>query len=220
MLQVSNISKSYGKNEILKDLSFELGRSEVIAILGASGSGKSTLLKLINRLVPFHAGEIVFEGSNVLDCDLRTLRKSISYMFQKGVIFPHLTVFENIALPLEADYDKPEISARVSTLMKMMDLGFEFKSRYPHELSGGQAQRVSLAQSLAIDPDLILLDEPFNGLDTKTKKSLMQKMLEIKKTFGKSMILVTHDVFEAEFMADRIFELEGGRLIECGDFVH
>lgn len=208
MLELNNVSKSYGSNLILEKLSFKLEKSNCLAILGESGSGKSTCLKLINRLLEVDSGDIFFNQKNIKDYDLLELRKKVSYLFQKGLLFPHMTVEENIALPVSNLKDKNFIDYRLSELLSLMDLEPTiFKNRYPRELSGGQSQRVSLAQALAADPELILLDEPFTGLDRKTKYSLMEKILEIKDRLHKTMILVTHDLEEAKFLADKKIEL-------------
>lgn len=204
MLSLENVSKSYGSNKVLDSLSFDIPKGKCLAILGESGSGKSTCLKLINRLLDFDEGNIFVDSINIKNYSLIELRQKVSYLFQKGLLFPHMTVAENIVLPIlkaEASYKE----ARLIELLKLMDLNPDiFRARLPRELSGGQAQRVSFAQSLAIDPELILLDEPFTGLDNKTKYSLMEKILEIKDRFHKTMVLVTHDSDEAKFLADEI----------------
>ena len=213
MLNVRNISKNYGKEKILDDLSFDIDKGECLALLGPSGSGKTTCLKLINRLIELDSGSIFFRDRDIYELDLIYLRKNISYLFQKGLLFPHLTVKENIELAIH-DIDAQHVrDRRINHLLNIVDLAAtkeqqrSFLDRYPHELSGGQAQRVALAQAMSLDPKILLLDEPFNGLDRKTKDSLMAKLLEIKKAFGLAMILVTHEAYEAEFLADKVLEL-------------
>lgn len=213
MLNVRNISKNYGREKILDDLSFDIDKGECLALLGPSGSGKTTCLKLINRLIELDSGSIFFRDRDIYELDLIYLRKNISYLFQKGLLFPHLTVKENIELAIH-DIDAQHVrDRRINHLLNIVDLAAtkeqqrSFLDRYPHELSGGQAQRVALAQAMSLDPKILLLDEPFNGLDRKTKDSLMAKLLEIKKAFGLAMILVTHEAYEAEFLADKVLEL-------------
>lgn len=228
MIKVQNIYYKYqvDQNWVLEDLSFELARGDCLALLGESGSGKSTCLKLINRLLELKQGQIEVDGKNIKDYKVQDLRKKVSYVFQKGLVFPHLTVEENISLPLESstnawrehsnskekqsDTNKIKLATRMRAkeLLELMELDPElFAQRYPHELSGGQAQRVSIAQAMAIDPEILLMDEPFNGLDSKTKYSLMKKIQEIKNEFQKTIILVTHDKEEAEFLASKILDL-------------
>lgn len=211
MIEFQNVCKTYQKDEqhsinwVLKNFNLEIKSGECVALLGASGSGKSTCLKLINQLIQANQGKILFEGREIQSYDLNTLREDVAYVFQKGLLFPHLTVEENISIAIK----KPNSETRVIELLELMDLNpVEFLDRYPHQLSGGQAQRVSLAQAMANDPKLLLMDEPFNGLDKKTKFALMQKILEIKKQFNKTIILVTHDHDEAEFMASRVIDFE------------
>lgn len=208
MIELRKICKRYSNSSpwVLKDLSFKLEKGKCLALLGASGSGKSTCLKLINRLIEADSGDILVAEQNIKDYDLIELRQKVSYFFQKGLLFPHMTVRENICIALNSDKAKEELRAR--ELLELMDLNPQiFLDRYPHELSGGQAQRVSLAQAMAINPEILLMDEPFNGLDSKTKYALMEKILEIKNEFHKTIVLVSHDAYEAEFLSDEILEL-------------
>lgn len=206
MIKLKNVSKSYSGKLVLNNLSFEISQGKCLALFGPSGSGKTTCLKLINRLLEPDSGEIYINGKSVRDYKLVELRRKVSYLFQKGVLFPHMTVKQNIALPL-GDRNLL-IDGKVRDLLQLIDLEPEvYLNRYPHQLSGGQAQRVSLAQAMAIDPDVLLLDEPFAGLDFEIKRSLMEKLLEIKNSLKKTMILVTHDRQEAEYLSDVIHNL-------------
>lgn len=205
MLSIKNIYKKFDRESILNGFSLNINSGESVAILGPSGSGKSTLLKCINRLLELDSGEIFFQGKNILDYKLKFLRSKISYLFQKGLIFPHMNVRKNIELPIRSNINS---YSRYLELMDLVELDPNiFSDRYTSELSGGQSQRVALAQALAVDPDLILLDEPFNGLDKEIKFNLINKLLEIKRKSNKTYILVTHDNDEANALADRVVEL-------------
>jgi osmoprotectant transport system ATP-binding protein len=205
LLSIQNISKKYDSEPVIFEFSLDLERGDSVAILGPSGIGKSTLLKCINRLLDIDSGAVFFKSKSIYDYEIRELRSKISYLFQKGLIFPHLTVEENIKLAISSC---PDSYGKVLSLLNLVELDPEiFLKRYPRELSGGQSQRVALAQAMAIDPDLLLLDEPFNALDKEIKLSLIKKLNEIRKTQSKTFILVSHDREEAEMLSDRILEL-------------
>ncbi len=219
MLEVRDISKSFSDKPIVCDLSFNVTDSECLAIIGPSGSGKTTVLKLINRLLAYDKGSISFFDKSINDWDLKDLRKQISYIFQKGILFPHLTVFDNLALSKQNEMRNTEMIfgfqakkdfflQEISELLDFVEINFrEYEGRYPAELSGGQAQRVALALALMNKPKLLLLDEPFNGIDKETKSILINKFQLLKKQ-GTSMILVSHNSEEIEGLADRSLELK------------
>ncbi len=219
MLEVRDISKSFSDKPIVSDLSFSVNDSECLAIVGPSGSGKTTILKLINRLLAYDSGSILFLDKSVTDWDLKDLRKQISYIFQKGILFPHLTVFDNLALCKQNEMKNTEMIfgfqakkdiflEEIAELLDFVEIDFrEYAGRYPAELSGGQAQRVALALALMNKPKLLLLDEPFNGIDKSTKTILINKFKELKKR-GTSMVLVSHNQEEIEGLSDRSLELK------------
>jgi osmoprotectant transport system ATP-binding protein len=205
MIKFVNVSKKYGDRIVLNNLSFEVTKGECLAIVGPSGSGKTTCLKLINRLLEADSGNIYLSSLNIQEIDILELRSQVAYLFQGGLLFPHLSVFENISLPIKHQ-DKNRIKKRVGELLKFVELKpEEFSGRLPRELSGGQMQRVSLAQILAFDPSIILLDEPFTGLDTETKALLAEKIKSMKGS--KTIILVSHDLELTGKLANRTLDL-------------
>ncbi len=214
MIELKNISKKYDGaiSPVVENLSFSLEKAKCLALLGESGSGKTTILKMINGLIKPDSGIIKVDSKDINEYKDQDLKRKVAYYFQKGLLFPHLTVEENISLPLlAAGRNKKQAHVCALDLMNLMEMDPKlFLSRYPHELSGGQSQRISLAQSIAAHPSVLLLDEPFSGLDTKTKFSLMEKILEIKDELKKTIILVTHNEEEAKFLADEVLEIKGG----------
>jgi osmoprotectant transport system ATP-binding protein len=183
-------------------------------LLGRSGSGKTSALKLINRLLMPSAGQVRVENQQTVEWDLIRLRRQIGYAIQEGGLFPHYNVEQNISvLPKLENWPKERIAARVHELLELVSLpAAEFRTRYPHELSGGQRQRVGLARALAIDPPILLMDEPFGALDAITRSDLQLQFRQMQQRLGKTVVFVTHDVSEALLLADRIALLENGLL--------
>lgn len=203
-----------GRRLVISDLSLAVGTSETLILLGRSGSGKTSALKLINRLLTPSEGQIHVEGKPTVEWDVIRLRRRIGYAIQEVGLFPHYTVEQNISvLPKLENWPKERIAARVNELLELVSLpAAEFRRRYPHELSGGQRQRVGLARALAIDPPILLMDEPFGALDAITRSDLQLQFKLMQQRLGKTVVFVTHDVSEALLLADRIALLEGGLL--------
>ena len=212
---------SFGRNgraRILDDFSLAVGTGEVVALVGASGAGKTTVLKLVNRLLLPDAGEVRVQDKETREWDPIRLRRSVGYVIQEIGLFPHLTVAGNIAVvPRLERWPDDRIAARVRELLALMDLDPEtYASRWPDELSGGQRQRVGVARALAIDPPVLLLDEPFGALDPVTRRQLQIEFRRIQTRLRKSVLLVTHDMGEAMMLGDRIGVMDEGRLIWSG----
>jgi len=203
---------------LVKDLSLKVVVGETLVLLGQSGSGKTTTLKLINQLRKASCGEIFILGKNINQWDITKLRRQIGYVIQEGGLFPHYTVEKNISLLLELTaWSKADIKNRVQELMELIGLSYqEFSSRYPHQLSGGQRQRVGVARALALDPPIILLDEPFGALDPIIKNQLQNEFARWQQSLNKTAILVTHDIQEAFKLADKIGLMVDGNLVEFG----
>jgi osmoprotectant transport system ATP-binding protein len=203
-----------GRRLVISDLSLAIRTGETLVLLGRSGSGKTSALKLINRLLTPSEGQIRIEGKPTVDWDVIRLRRRIGYAIQEVGLFPHYTVEQNISvLPKLEKWPKERIAARVNELLGLVSLPApEFRSRYPHELSGGQRQRVGLARALAIDPPILLMDEPFGALDAITRSDLQLQFKQMQQRLGKTVVFVTHDVSEALLLADRIALLEDGLL--------
>lgn len=205
MLSVSNLSISFDENHVLDDFNLDLQSGDIFALLGDSGSGKSSALKFIAGLESASNGRVSLDGANLsLDGShsVKPELREIGMVFQDYALFPHMTVFQNISFGI--DYlSKKEKIERVQSLLELISLeGIEKK--YPHQLSGGEQQRVSLARSLATSPKLLLLDEPFSSLDKSHRDQLVQEVRVILKNSGVTSILVTHDESEAQAFADKV----------------
>lgn len=214
IISVNDLSLSYdgGKNYALKQVNFSLKQGRICAIVGNSGSGKTSLLRLIAGLERPNTGSIYIKGQEVSSPNsiLAPQKRGVGMVFQNFTLFPHLTVAQNIAFGL-----KDKQSEKVASLLQMIELeGYE--NRYPNELSGGQQQRVALARTLAVDPQLLLLDEPFSSLDASLKSKLRLEIQSILKKINISMIFITHDIQDAIAIADDIIFLQAGHIIEQG----
>jgi osmoprotectant transport system ATP-binding protein len=218
LVSFRQVSARLGQREILHDLSFDVEAGETLVLLGRSGSGKTTALKMVNGLLFPSAGEVSIEGEPTTAWDLIRLRRRIGYVIQEAGLFPHLTVAANVGLvPRLEEWPRQKIDARVGALLTQIGLpGAQFATRYPRELSGGQRQRVGVARALAVDPPLLLLDEPFGALDPVTRVELQQQFLDLRDKLGKTALLVTHDVREALLLGTRIGVLHNGRLVFLG----
>lgn len=214
LLRLNSISKSFDGQSVLLDISFELKKNELLAILGSSGAGKSTLLRLIAGFEKPNQGEIYLEEKEISSSQNLTLpeKRQIGIVPQDGALFPHLSVFDNIAFGIQKTKDKAE---RVAQLLKLIELE-DYAARKPQELSGGQAQRVALARALAPKPKLVLLDEPFSALDAELRERLRLDVRRIIRAEGVSAILVTHDQQEALSLADRVAVLRDGQIVQIG----
>lgn len=220
MIELSHLRKSFNnkKSYVVNDVSITIKRGETFVILGSSGSGKTTLLKMINRLVTPTSGEIKLNGKSIQEYDRVKLRHSIGYVFQAIGLFPHMTVEKNITIVLQLmGVPLDERQKRSHQLLKLIGLNpATYAKRYPHELSGGQAQRIGVARALAADPDILLMDEPFGALDAITRNDLQETMLDLKKQMNKTIVFVTHDIIEAFRLADRIGIMHHGKLEQVG----
>lgn len=220
MIALHNVSKSYdgGRTFAVDNVSLEVEHGETLVLLGSSGSGKTTALKMINRLVEPTSGSITIDGRDIADSEAVTLRRSIGYVFQGIGLFPHLTIRENVGIvPRLLGWSAKERRRRTFELLELVGLPpQQFADRFPDELSGGQQQRVGVARALAPDPDYLLMDEPFGALDALTRDALEAEVLDLKDRLAKTIIFVTHDIFEALTLADRIAILHDGRLEQVG----
>ena len=220
MIALREVSKSFdgGGTYAVRDLSLDVAAGETLVLLGSSGCGKSTTLKLINRLVEPTGGTIQLDGRDIMQHDPVSLRRSIGYVFQGIGLFPHLTVRQNVEIvPRLLGWPASKRRERARELLTIVGLNpDEHEQRFPDELSGGQQQRVGVARALAADPAYLLMDEPFGALDALTRDTLQQELLAVKRRLGKTIIFVTHDIFEALTLADRIAVLHAGQLQQVG----
>jgi osmoprotectant transport system ATP-binding protein len=200
---------------LLHDLSLQLEAGTTTALLGRSGSGKTTLLRMVNGLVTPTSGEVRVANKPTRDYDTVTLRRSIGYVIQETGLFPHMTMERNAGMALElAGRAKSQIEARVREVLTLSGLDYEeFRTRYPWQLSGGQRQRVGLARALATDPTVLLMDEPFGALDPLTRAEMQTMLRELLERVGKTVVLVTHDLDEAIYLAKRVVFLADGAVV-------
>ena len=200
---------------LLRDISLELEAGTTTALLGRSGSGKTTLLRMVNGLVTPTSGEVRVAGTATRDYDTVALRRGIGYVIQETGLFPHMTVERNAGMALElAGRSKQEIAARVAEVLALAGLVYEeFRGRYPWQLSGGQRQRVGLARALATDPMVLLMDEPFGALDPLTRAEMQTMLRGLLDKVGKTVLLVTHDLDEALYLAKRVVFLAEGEVV-------
>jgi len=200
---------------LIRDLSLRLEAGTTTALLGRSGSGKTTLLRMVNALVRPTSGEVLVAEKPVSQADTVSLRRSIGYVIQETGLFPHMTVERNAGLALElAGRRKAEIAHRAAEGLSLAGLDVaEFRARYPWQLSGGQRQRVGLARALATDPAVLLMDEPFGALDPMTRAEMQTMLRDLLAHVKKTVLLVTHDLDEALYLASRVVFLEGGEVV-------
>ncbi|KAL1110071.1 hypothetical protein AAG570_014051 [Ranatra chinensis] len=217
MINFVNISKSFKDKAVLSDVNLHIEKGELVSIIGASGCGKTTMLRMINRLLEPTGGKILIKGEEISRTDKIELRRNIGYVIQQTGLFPHMTVQENIEIiPKLQKVGEKELADKTCALMEMIGLSSELLSRYPSELSGGQQQRVGVARAFAIDPEIILMDEPFSALDPITRGSLQDELVNLYAKYGKTVVFVTHDMDEAIKISDRICIMSGGRIIQYG----
>lgn len=213
-----NVSKRFDASETfaVDHVTLAIDEGEFITILGSSGSGKTTLLKMVNRLYEPDEGSIVLFGENVRDVDVIKVRRRIGYVIQQVGLFPHMTVAKNIAIvPDLMHWEDRKTENRVDELLSLVGLApGEFRNRYPRQLSGGQQQRVGLARALAIDPKIMLLDEPFGALDAITRVNLQNELLRLHGGLKKTFLLVTHDIAEAFKLGHRVVVMDKGKVCQ------
>ncbi len=213
-VQFHQVSYRIAGTEILSNLALEIRQGETVVLLGRSGCGKTTTLKLVNRLLEPTSGEVRVEGRATTAWDPIQLRRRIGYVIQEVGLFPHFTVERNVALvPSLEKWDKEKVSRRVRELLTLVGLdGDEYGHRYPWQLSGGQRQRVGVARALAVDPPILLMDEPFGALDPLTRSEIQEEFKELQGKLKKTILFVTHDLQEALHLGNRIGLMKEGRL--------
>lgn len=217
MIQIKEVTKTYdGKSRVVDRLNLTINKGEFIVLIGESGCGKTTTMKMINRLIDYTSGHIYIDGKEIKDISPFELRRRIGYVIQKVGLFPHMTVGENIELvPKLKKWNKKKRKERAMELLNLVDLpGEEYYYRYPNELSGGQQQRIGVARALAINPDIILMDEPFSALDPLTREQLQNELLKLQEELSKTIVFVTHDMDEALKLGDKIAVMKDGVILQ------
>ncbi|KGR84945.1 sulfate/molybdate ABC transporter ATP-binding protein [Lysinibacillus odysseyi] len=217
-ISVKNVSKAFGSFQALQNISVEIESGELIALLGPSGSGKTSLLRIIAGLESLDEGGILFDGHNITKVNPK--ERNVGFVFQHYALFRHMTVFDNVAYglkvrPRKHRPSKETIRQKVNELLSLVKLE-SFADRYPSQLSGGQRQRVALARALAVEPKVLLLDEPFGALDAKVRKELRRWLRKLHDEYHITSIFVTHDQEEALDVADRIIVMNGGKIEQIG----
>ena len=204
-----------GGRVLLREIALTLQAGTTTALLGRSGSGKTTLLRMVNGLAQPTSGAVLVSGKSTQDYDLTELRRGIGYVIQETGLFPHMTIERNAGMALELAGTPPaEKQRRAAEVLALAGLNFdEFRARYPWQLSGGQRQRVGLARALAADPAVLLMDEPFGALDPLTRAEMQTMLRDLLQRVGKTVLLVTHDLPEALYLASRIVFLDAGRIV-------
>jgi len=218
MIEIDKVTKSYGDRRVVDSLSLTVGAGELCVLLGSSGCGKSTTLRMINRLIPTDSGSIRVGGEDITLVPAEALRRRIGYAIQSIGLFPHWTVEDNIAtVPRLLKWPEARVRDRVGELLELFRLDpATYRGKYPHQLSGGEQQRVGVARALAADPELLLMDEPFAAVDPITRDALQSELAHIHRATGKTIVFVTHDIEEALRLATQIAIMEGGRIVQLG----
>jgi len=220
IIRLADVSKSFAGKAVLREASLEVGRGELLALLGASGSGKSVTLKTINGLICPDSGAIEVLGNPVSEmgeAELVPLRRRVSYLFQGGALFDSMNVFDNVAFPLREhlDLSQQDLAERVRSLLAMVHLE-DVEQLQPSELSGGMRKRVAVARALALDPEIILYDEPTTGLDPVTSRAIAGLILDLDRRLDVTSVVVTHDILLVSQVAERVVFLEKGNFIFSG----
>ncbi len=214
-VSVENLQKNYASTAVFSDINCEIQKGEFVTLLGPSGCGKSTLLRCIAGLTSVTRGRIFLDGKNIVPVSPQ--KRGIGMVFQSYALFPNMNVEQNVAFGLRMQkVSASESRLRVAEVLKLVELT-DFARRYPHQMSGGQCQRVALARSLVTRPRLLLLDEPLSALDARIRKHLREQIRAIQRELGLTTIFVTHDQEEALTLSDRIFLMNQGRIVQSGD---
>ena len=214
IIQFQDVVKKYGDKVVIPGLSLKIEKGAFVTVIGSSGCGKTTMLKMINGLVRADEGKIFVFQKNIRNTDLILLRRSIGYCIQGSMLFPHMTVEENVAyVPnLWNKKDKKRTKNAVAKWMKIVGLEDDLRRRYPSELSGGQQQRVGVARALAASPEILLMDEPFGAVDEITRVQLQKEIREIHRKTGVTIVFVTHDIQEALYLGTKVLVLDNGQI--------
>jgi osmoprotectant transport system ATP-binding protein len=219
MLTFRGVSKAFGDTTVVHPLDLEVAQREVVVLLGPSGCGKTTILRMVAGLISPTAGEIRVDGMPLHKSTLPQVRRKLGYVIQEGGLFPHLTAIDNVTLMARHEgWSRAQIDERLADLLDMTEISPDLLARYPIELSGGQRQRLSLMRALFLRPTLLLLDEPLGALDPLIRAGLQRDLKGVFTRTGATVLLVTHDLVEAGWFADRVCVLQAGRVVQQGSF--
>lgn len=219
MLQLLGIHKNFDKKPVLTDVSLAVPKGATHALIGSSGSGKTTLLRITLGLTPFERGYVKINEQTLLSFSPKEWAEKIGYVPQDGGLFPHLSANANVLLTAKLrGWDKARMQTRMEVLRKLVDLDENLLDRYPHQLSGGQKQRVAIMRAAFLDPPVLLLDEPMAALDPLVRRSLQEELKAIFKRLDKTVLIVTHDLGEAVYLAEKITLLHQGKVVQTGTY--
>lgn len=219
MIELKKVNKIFDNGfQALTDIDIEFANGKINVLIGPSGCGKTTTMKLLNRLVDYTDGEVIFNGEEIKNIDPIQLRRQMGFVIQNVGLFPHMTIYNNVAtVPKLLKWDKEKIRKRVIELLNMVNLDPDiYMNRYPHELSGGQQQRIGVIRALAAEPSTILMDEPFSALDPISREQLQDELVRLQTEINKTIVFVTHDMDEALKIADHIIIMKDGEIVQQG----
>lgn len=215
MIEFKNVSKSFGNSLAVQKFSLVVPSRKITVLMGLSGSGKTTLLRMVNRMLQPTSGSVFIDGKNLADQDAVKLRRSIGYVMQEVGLLPHKTILENVTLISKiAGQDKAKALENATSKLELVGVGEQFFGRYPWQLSGGQQQRVGVARALSIEPNILLMDEPFGAVDPIVREELQDELIRIQRALGLTIIFITHDRHEALKIADQLVVLSEQAKIE------
>lgn len=215
MIELRNLTKNFDKKVAVQNLNLKIEAGKITMLIGPSGCGKTTTLKMINRLIDSTKGDILIDDESIYELDAVSLRRSIGYVIQETGLFPHMNVFDNIAVvPRLLKWNDRKIKRRVDELLDLVTLNTSYTQKYPLQLSGGESQRVGLARALAADPNILLMDEPFGAIDPINRAKLHESFISIQEKLGKTIVFVTHDINEAIKLGDKLAILQNGELVQ------
>lgn len=217
MIQFENVTKTFGTHKALDNLNFEIRNGEFFVFVGLSGSGKTTTLKTINKLITPSEGRVIINNHDIQSLDSRELRMRIGYVLQQPSLFPNLNIKDNIALIARMKkWDLNRINAEIEKTLPLIGLDKSYLTRMPHELSGGEAQRIGILRALLTNPEILLMDEPFSALDPLIRKDLQDLIEKLHHDVHTTFVFVTHNMREALKLADRIAVFNNGRILQIG----
>jgi osmoprotectant transport system ATP-binding protein len=217
MIEVKEISKSYRGNPALKPVTLTISSGQTTVLIGPSGCGKSSLLRILIGLIKPDTGTVTIGGTLITEQNAMTLRRRVGYVIQDGGLFPHLTAYDNAALMARfLGWNEQRVATRIAELSQLTQFPDNCHRRFPPQISGGQRQRVSLIRALMLDPDFLLLDEPMGALDPIIRSELQEVLRRIFETLKKTVVLVTHDIGEADYLGEQIVLMRAGEIVQVG----